>query len=257
MLQIARNKLMPVSGICYKPIKELKMMFLNKKVLLVMLCCLMWQPHAIAKKRSFHTHDHPMEVEMRESKTSNTSDKSGKNKSDKKSDDKKDSPDTKSDKNKTKVSPLVQLSRELSRRNKRGSSGRGLGLILGGLAHEMSAYGFRIHPISGKRKLHTGIDFAAPRGTKIYAAGNGVIRVKKFLPGYGKTIIITHDNGVETLYAHMSRFASGTGENKSVRRGELIGYVGSTGSATGPHLHYEIRRGGRPVNPKKNAHLVR
>ncbi len=244
-------------------------MFFNKKILVLVLCSIALQPLALAKKHSFHGDDHPMEVEMREELTpSKSSNKQVDNdkKNDKKSDDKKSnnqkSDDKKSDdkkssanadKSKVKVSPLLQLSREFSRRR----SGNGLGLrVLGALTREMSSFGFRVHPISRKRKLHTGIDFAAPRGTKIFAADDGVVRVKRWLGGYGKTVIIMHGNGVETLYAHMSRFA-GISENQVVRAGQLIGYVGNTGASTGPHLHYEIRRGGRPVNPKKNAYLVK
>lgn len=249
-------------------------MFLNKKILAVVCCSMALQPLAWAEPHSFHGADHPMEQEMRgeltPAKSSSENEKSdGKKSGGEKVERKKEEPksqdkkndskpnygksSTAADKPKVKISPLLQLSREFSRRR----SGNGLGLrVLGALTREMSSFGFRVHPISRKRKLHTGIDFAAPHGTKIFAADDGIIRTKKWMRGYGNTIVITHGNGVETLYAHMSRFA-GVSENQVVRAGQLIGYVGNTGASTGPHLHYEIRRGGRPVNPKKNAYLVK
>lgn len=112
-----------------------------------------------------------------------------------------------------------------------------------------SHYGFRRHPVSGRRKLHKGLDIAAPRGTPIYATGNGRIKFAGRQRGYGKVVEIKHAGGISTLYAHMSRIRSGMRNGKSVKRGQIIGYVGSTGTSTGNHVHYEYRVNGRPRNP--------
>jgi murein DD-endopeptidase MepM/ murein hydrolase activator NlpD len=97
--------------------------------------------------------------------------------------------------------------------------------------------------------MHKGIDFAAPRGTPIYAAGNGTITYAGRKGGYGKYVQIRHNGTFETAYAHMKGFGRGIRRGGRVRQGQIIGYVGSTGRSTGPHLHYEVRRGGRQVNP--------
>ncbi|MFZ7114764.1 MAG: peptidoglycan DD-metalloendopeptidase family protein [Bacteroidota bacterium] len=111
-----------------------------------------------------------------------------------------------------------------------------------------SGYGWRIHPIYKTEKLHTGMDFTATVGTEIYATGNGsVVKVEKDGRGYGNNVIINHGYGYETLYGHMSKFNVRPGQK--VKRGDLIGYVGNSGSSTGPHLHYEVRKNGNPVNP--------
>jgi len=111
-----------------------------------------------------------------------------------------------------------------------------------------SGFGYRIHPIYKTLRMHTGIDFSAPIGTPIYATGDGVVeRLKGKMTGYGKVMIIDHGYGYESLYAHMSKIIVKPGEK--VKRGQLIGYVGNTGRSTGPHLHYEIRKNGKPVNP--------
>ncbi len=111
-----------------------------------------------------------------------------------------------------------------------------------------SGFGMRIHPISGKRKMHTGLDFAAKIGTPIYSTGDGVVEVaKKSHYGYGNQVMINHGFGYKTRYAHMTRFIVKKGQK--VKRGELIGYVGSTGSSTGPHLHYEVIKNRKPLNP--------
>jgi murein DD-endopeptidase MepM/ murein hydrolase activator NlpD len=111
-----------------------------------------------------------------------------------------------------------------------------------------SGYGWRIHPIYKTEKLHTGMDFTASVGTDIYATGNGtVVKVEKDGRGYGNTVIINHGYGYETLYGHMSKFNVRPGQK--VKRGDLIGFVGNSGSSTGPHLHYEVRKNGNPVNP--------
>jgi murein DD-endopeptidase MepM/ murein hydrolase activator NlpD len=114
-----------------------------------------------------------------------------------------------------------------------------------------SAFGMRRHPILRRYKMHTGVDWAAPRGTPIMAAGNGTIAYAGWKSGYGKHIRIRHANGYETSYSHMTGFAAGSRENARVRQGQVIGYVGSTGLSTGPHLHYEVFVNNRYVNPMK------
>ena len=112
-----------------------------------------------------------------------------------------------------------------------------------------SRFGYRIHPIFKTRRLHTGVDLAAPSGTPIYAAGDGVIEYYKWQSGYGNKIEIKHVNGYETAYGHMSRYVDGLGVGSRVRQGQLVGYVGSTGQSTGPHLHFEIKINGNLVDP--------
>ena len=112
-----------------------------------------------------------------------------------------------------------------------------------------SRFGYRIHPIFKTRRLHTGVDLAAPTGTPIYAGGDGTITYYKWQSGYGNKIEIQHVNGYETAYGHLSRFVDGLGVGSQVRQGQLIGYVGSTGQSTGPHLHYEILINGNLVDP--------
>jgi len=114
-----------------------------------------------------------------------------------------------------------------------------------------SAFGMRRHPILRYRKMHSGVDWSAPRGTPIMAAGNGVIKEAKWRSGYGKWIRIQHANGYETGYAHQTRFARGIKAGQRVRQGQVIGYVGSTGLSTGPHLHYEVLVNNRHVNPMR------
>jgi murein DD-endopeptidase MepM/ murein hydrolase activator NlpD len=114
-----------------------------------------------------------------------------------------------------------------------------------------SGFGLRRHPILGYSKMHTGVDWSAPRGTPIYAAGNGTIELAERNGGYGNQIRIQHANGYETAYGHMSAFAKGMKEGLRVRQGQLIGYVGSTGLSTGPHLHYEVLVNSRFVNPMR------
>jgi murein DD-endopeptidase MepM/ murein hydrolase activator NlpD len=114
-----------------------------------------------------------------------------------------------------------------------------------------SGFGMRRHPILGYTKLHTGVDFAAPRGTPIRAAGDGIVIHAGWKGGYGRTVMIRHANGYVTLYAHQSRIARGIRKGVRVRQGQVIGYLGSSGRVTGPHLHYEIRIGNRPVNPMR------
>nr|WP_295892709.1 M23 family metallopeptidase [uncultured Devosia sp.] len=112
-----------------------------------------------------------------------------------------------------------------------------------------SRFGYRIHPIFHTRKLHTGVDLAARSGTPIYAAGDGIIKYYKWQSGYGNKVEIQHVNGYETAYGHMSRYVDGLEVGSHVRQGQIIGYVGSTGQSTGPHLHFEIKINGNLVDP--------
>jgi murein DD-endopeptidase MepM/ murein hydrolase activator NlpD len=114
-----------------------------------------------------------------------------------------------------------------------------------------SGFGLRRHPILGYTKMHTGVDWAAPSGTPIYASGNGVVEKAGWESGYGKYVRIRHTNGYETAYGHMTAFARGIDENTRVRQGQVIGLVGSTGLSTGSHLHYEILVNGRFVDPMR------
>ncbi|MBX7181652.1 MAG: M23 family metallopeptidase [Bacteroidia bacterium] len=111
-----------------------------------------------------------------------------------------------------------------------------------------SGFSYRIHPIYKIMHFHTGLDFAAPTGTEIYSTGDGVVRVADAESrGYGNHIVIDHGYGYQTLYGHLSRYAVRPGQK--VKRGEIIGYVGSTGTSTAPHLHYEVIKGGEKINP--------
>ena len=112
-----------------------------------------------------------------------------------------------------------------------------------------SSYGMRRHPISGYNSMHRGVDFAAPTGTPIIAAGSGVITEAGWYGSYGRYIRIRHNSTYDTAYAHMSRIARGIRPGARVEQGQIIGYVGSTGRSTGPHLHYEILVNNRKVNP--------
>ncbi|MDO8877428.1 MAG: M23 family metallopeptidase [Pseudolabrys sp.] len=114
-----------------------------------------------------------------------------------------------------------------------------------------SGFGIRRHPILGYTKMHTGVDWAAPSGTPIYAAGNGTVEKAGWESGYGKYVLLRHNNGYETAYAHMTAYARGVDEGKRVRQGQVIGFVGSTGLSTGSHVHYEIRVNGRFVDPMR------
>ncbi|WP_053332741.1 M23 family metallopeptidase [Candidatus Jidaibacter acanthamoebae] len=115
-----------------------------------------------------------------------------------------------------------------------------------------SGFGIRKHPILGYSKMHKGLDYAAPRGTPVFAAGDGIIHfIKVVKNGYGKHLEIKHSSKYSTLYAHLDRFASGVAKGSRVSQGDIIGFVGSTGMATGPHLHYEVRERGQQVNPAK------
>lgn len=111
----------------------------------------------------------------------------------------------------------------------------------------MRGFGVKSDPFTGQMRPHRGLDLAAPVGTPVYATASGKVILREFQTHYGNTIVIDHGYGVETLYGHLSKFAIKKGQ--SVRRGELIGYVGNTGYSTGPHLHYEVHANGRPQNP--------
>jgi len=114
-----------------------------------------------------------------------------------------------------------------------------------------SGFGIRHHPILGYTKMHTGVDWAGPSGTPIYASGNGTVEKAGWESGYGKYIRIRHTNGYETAYGHMSAFARGIEEGQRVRQGQVIGFMGSTGLSTGSHLHYEILVNSRFVDPMR------
>jgi murein DD-endopeptidase MepM/ murein hydrolase activator NlpD len=112
-----------------------------------------------------------------------------------------------------------------------------------------SGYGYRIHPILGYSRMHRGVDLAAPHGTPVYAVADGVVQEAKWQGGYGKLIVIAHDSRLATAYGHLSQFSSGIEPGIPVARGDVIGFVGSTGRSTGPHLHFEVRIDGQQVDP--------
>ena len=111
-----------------------------------------------------------------------------------------------------------------------------------------SPFGMRKHPIDGFNKMHRGTDFAAPLGTPIMASGNGVIKKAGWCGGGGNCVVIKHNSTYQTVYAHMSKFASGIRSGVRVKQGQTIGFVGSTGKSTGPHLHYEVIVNGKKIN---------
>ncbi len=116
------------------------------------------------------------------------------------------------------------------------------------LNHIASGFGYRIDPIYKISKFHAGLDFAAPQGTPIYATADGKVKVAEYnAGGYGNHVVINHGFGYESLYGHMVRIKAKVGQK--VKRGEVIGYVGSTGKSTGPHCHYEVHKDGQPVDP--------
>lgn len=116
----------------------------------------------------------------------------------------------------------------------------------------MSAYGARTDPFSGEGAIHTGVDLSALRGTPVHASADGVVTYAEWMGGYGRLVIIDHGNGMETRYAHLSRFEVVPGQE--VRQGQVIALSGGTGRATSPHLHYEVRVRGNPVNPWPYLH---
>jgi murein DD-endopeptidase MepM/ murein hydrolase activator NlpD len=118
-----------------------------------------------------------------------------------------------------------------------------------------SPFGYRIHPILGYRRMHTGIDFGAAYGTPIVASADGRVASAGWDGGYGRAARISHGAGLLTLYGHMSRLAVSPGQQ--VAAGQVIGYVGSTGLSTGPHLHYELHRNGERIDPASFRHVSR
>jgi murein DD-endopeptidase MepM/ murein hydrolase activator NlpD len=111
----------------------------------------------------------------------------------------------------------------------------------------MGGFGERTDPFSGEGAMHTGVDISAPTGTPVRTTADGIVTLAAWNSGYGQLVVVDHGGGLETYYAHLSRFT--VVEGQEVRRGEQIGAVGSTGRVTAPHLHYEVRIGGAPVNP--------
>jgi murein DD-endopeptidase MepM/ murein hydrolase activator NlpD len=116
------------------------------------------------------------------------------------------------------------------------------------LSRMASGFGNRIHPIYKTRKFHAGMDFSAKTGTPIYATGDGEIsKIKRSRKGYGNHVVINHGFGYKTLYAHMSKYI--VKKRQKVKRGDIIGYVGNTGTSVAPHLHYEVHKDGKKINP--------
>lgn len=117
------------------------------------------------------------------------------------------------------------------------------------LKRTASGWGYRIHPVYKIRKFHYGMDFTAPTGTDVYSSGDGIVKeIESSKVGFGNYIIIDHGYGYETLYGHLSRFNVRAGQ--AVKRGDIIGFIGNTGTSTAPHLHYEVHKNGLPVNPQ-------
>jgi murein DD-endopeptidase MepM/ murein hydrolase activator NlpD len=112
-----------------------------------------------------------------------------------------------------------------------------------------SGFGMRRHPFQRTWRAHSGVDFAAPMGTRVRAAGDGLVEFAGFKPGYGNVVILQHRGQYSTVYAHLSRFFPGVRRGTRVAQGDFIGHVGQTGWATGPHLHYEFRIAGQARNP--------
>ncbi len=131
-----------------------------------------------------------------------------------------------------------------SRRRLQAASQPNLWPVNGAL---LGAFGERDDPFSGEGEFHKGVDIRAPAGTPVHATGDGVVIFSEWAGGYGRLMIVDHGKGVETYYAHLSKFYAHSGQ--TVRRGDVLAAVGSTGRVTGPHLHYEVRIAGAPVNP--------
>lgn len=139
-----------------------------------------------------------------------------------------------------------ELERVIAERQSTGGSAPGILLrpVPGGIS---SGFGYRLHPILGTQRLHTGVDMSGAQGTPIVAAGSGTVIHAAWFGGYGNAVIIDHGGGMATLYAHQSSVAVSRGQ--TVSAGQTIGYIGSTGLSTGPHLHFEVRLNGTPVDP--------
>ena len=138
----------------------------------------------------------------------------------------------------------AQIAASVSRGNPTPGNHRFIWPVNGPIA---SGFGPRVHPIYGSSRMHTGVDIGASQGTPIKAAGDGVVKMAGWNGGYGNWTLIDHGGGLATGYGHQSRIAVSVGQH--VSQGEVIGYVGSTGASTGPHLHWEVRVNGNPVNP--------
>ncbi|MFC5401701.1 murein hydrolase activator EnvC family protein [Cohnella soli] len=134
-------------------------------------------------------------------------------------------------------------------------TGGKLGMPLKSDWRESSPFGYRIHPVTGKRKLHAGLDMAAPKGTPIYAAETGVVIVAQSMSGYGNCVIIDHGGGLWTVYGHIMAGGILVDKGETVKRGQKIALVGSTGVSTGYHLHFEVRKNSEPVDPKPYLNL--
>ncbi|MCX6843370.1 MAG: M23 family metallopeptidase [candidate division WOR-3 bacterium] len=118
-------------------------------------------------------------------------------------------------------------------------------------ANVTSGFGRRFHPISRVYRQHQGVDYGAPLGTPVSAIADGAVVMARWNDGYGNFVQLRHSGGLVSCYGHMSRYGAGVKAGRSVRQGQTVGYVGSTGMSTGPHLHFEVRQGGKPVNPFK------
>ena len=118
-----------------------------------------------------------------------------------------------------------------------------------------SSFGKRRHPILGYRKMHSGVDFAAPRGTPVLAAGDGTVERANRYGGYGNYLLIRHSDGYKTAYAHLKNFGRGVKKGTRVKQDQIVAYVGSTGRSTGPHLHYEVHHHGKKINPRRLSQL--
>jgi murein DD-endopeptidase MepM/ murein hydrolase activator NlpD len=118
-------------------------------------------------------------------------------------------------------------------------------------ANVTSSFGRRFHPISRVYRQHQGVDYGAPTGTPVSAIADGTVLMARWNGGYGNFVQVRHSGGMVSCYGHLSRYGAGVKAGRSVRQGQTVGYVGSTGFSTGPHLHFEVRQGGKPVNPLK------
>lgn len=146
---------------------------------------------------------------------------------------------------------IAEMERKNRRSNKNMAKGSG-SMAMPLRAPVTSPFGWRKHPIFGVRKFHTGVDLAGPNHSAIRASDSGNVLYTGWYGGYGKVVIISHGNGMATLYAHLSRTAVEAGQN--VAKGDTVGYEGTTGFSTGPHLHFEVRLNGKPNNPLEFLH---